>query len=606
MNFKRLDNEIDVSRLIQSLNAAYGTVVIDTETTGLNPRKDKLVDIIISTPDENVAMFPAEYASWLLRLKPSMLLVFQNFKFDLKFLHQVGVDLRPWPIRDTMLMHHLEDEDAEHGLDAYVQRRWSDDYKSVFWAEYPDYESAPLDARLEYACRDTVYTGRWYAELVGSLANLGIPASLIEHVHRLALALYETELKGIRVDTDYLTDLGVQLQLKIQDLLPKMRESALWAVECVENDLWAKQITKAFTPTGHKWKTLPKPEFNFGSPDQLCRLLYDKLELPVQMQRDKKTWKMKRTANDEALEELSGMHPVIEWVREWRGHQKVYDAFVEGTLKQLEDGRVYPTLNVNGTATGRISHSSPNLGQLPASGGVRGIYVPDEGHVLVGADYSQLEIVIAAHFSHDPRLLEILRDGKSQHDLTAGGLGIDRALAKRLNFAMQYLCGPKKVANIVGTTESTGERLWHAYWATYPGLKRFIDSVLDRLDAGEPIVNPFGRQRHFRDFKRPNWSNRAAGRFTRQDRQAFNAIIQGTGSDCTSMAFYLVAEHMEKNKWGRAFITVHDEVLIMPRIEYAAEATEFLKNTMIRVGEIAGLTLPLSVAVTEPMERWLD
>ncbi len=603
MDYKRLITEDEVRALLLHHSLNGGNVGLDTETTDLNPRKAVLKEIVMTGMEPDTAVvFDGKFAPLLNKWLFAGCVILQNFRYDFSVLNQNGIDMRCFKMRDTMLLHHLVDENAPHDLDSIIQARWGDAYKERFWGKYKTITDATETDLVEYACKDVIYMMRHYYECEAELAAQNIPQSLVDHAHRLALALYDTEVHGIQVDLPYLTNVGADLSGKIQGLLPKMRESAEWACQAVELDKWARDINKLWSPKGKKWQTLPKPAFNFGSPDQLASMLYDKLELPVQI-----SWKTKtRTCDDDALEELEGKHPVVAWIREWRGHQKVYDAFIEGTRSQLDGGRIYPSFNVNGTTTGRISHSGPNMGQLPNSGGVRGIYVPDDGCVFVSGDYNQLEVCIGAHFSQDRNLLRIIRDGASLHDITASSLSIPRDSAKTLNFAMQYLCSPYKVKTLLGVDQGEAQHIWNKYWETYDGLKTVIDSCIATIEAGQPIVNPFGRKRRFPGFVRPKYSDPSKGKFCKPHRQAFNALIQGTGGDCMSEAFYKIAEYMRKMKWGKALFTVHDEALIMPKKEYADVATDYMRKAMEDVGKQIGLTVPLRVTVSESMDRWLD
>jgi DNA polymerase-1 len=288
-------------------------------------------------------------------------------------------------------------------------------------------------------------------------------------------------------------------------------------------------------------------------------------------------------------------------IQEYRGYQKTYTAFIEGTLERMRDGRIYPRFNVNGTVTGRISSSDPNMQQLPAKGEwakVRGIYIPDTGNRLITCDYGMLEVVIAAHFSQDPNLLKIIYEGASKHDITAQALGISRSLAKTLNFAMQYQCSPRKVRQIVGCSERESEHIWNKYWETYAGEKRIVDECKQKVDRGEAIVNPFGRRRRFPARFDSQWRREAAYR------QAYSSLIQGTGADCTHWAFYSVGERLVQKRVGVGLFEVHDEIVIQSAINSCAEAADVLKSTMLEAGKVANLTVPLTVDCSEPLVRW--
>lgn len=262
------------------------------------------------------------------------------------------------------------------------------------------------------------------------------------------------------------------------------------------------------------------------------------------------------------------------------------------------DGRIYPSFNVCGTATGRISHSNPNMGNLPSSCGIRGIFIPDPGFVFVSADFSQLEVCISAHFTRDANLLKIVNEGASMHDITAAGLNIKRELAKTLNFAMGYGCSHFKVAKTLGVSAAEGKKAYDKYWETYSGQKRVMDECSRKVDSGEPIVNPFGRRRRFEVKKRPGWDSAY--------RQAWNALVQGTGSDLTSRALYLADEKLRESGIGRALFSVHDEIICQAKKEFSNEAERVLIDTMEFVGHEIGLTVCLKAQGSGPCDRWVD
>lgn len=584
MNFRRTSLKGDILDAIDYRNSV-GYVVLDFETTDVNPRKAKLLDIQMLGKDE-VLMFSGEFLPLLQNLHCTQ--VYHNFRYDWHVAYTHGVDFRGSPVKDTMLLHHLDDENAEHGLDAIVQANWQDAYKEVFWSKYKTYEEASDEDKLVYACKDIIYTDKLYR----MLEDRGILPSLSEHVHRLALSLYDTEIKGLNLDIDYLANLGTRYQGKIDALLPQLRDCVLPQIEAIEFKMWDEELSKRKTDAGKE--RVPRPVFSFDSSKQLKELLYTELGLPTQF--NEKTKNV--STDDAALEKLEGTHPVIHLLREYRESQKIMGTYIEGILDRQENGRLYPSFNVNGTATGRISHSNPNMGNWPSGGGIRAAIVPEPGHVFIGADYSQLEVCLAAHFSRDKALLEIVEQGKSQHDITAAALGIERHMAKTVNFAMQYRCSHFKLMKILGISEEEAKVVHAKYWETYSGLRRLMSQCDRKVDNGTPIVNPFGRQRRFESGRRQVWD--------KAYRQAFNALIQGTGGDLTNRAFYLISEQLKQLGWGRGLFTIHDEILIEVKKEHAVDAEKQLVYAMKQVGKEINLTVELKVEASGPMNKWED
>jgi DNA polymerase-1 len=601
--FIRIASRDEAWALVERFNAASLPVVLDIETTGLE-RTDTILSVQLCQAGNYEAYYLSDSYDVLEALRVP--LVLHNFKFDFAFLLRAGVDLRNvvvrdgasfggTPLRDTMLMHHLLDENAGHSLDELVQEKWNDNYKEAFWGRNKTFQEAPSEDQLDYACRDVVYTGLIYSDLAEKIGLSGVPESLVIHIHRLALALYDTEVRGVRVDLDYLVKTGDALTVKIDSAHEAMRAAAP-EVELVENEVWLEELEKRKTPRGKAG--VKRPSFNWDSGKQLQQLIYGELGVKPVERKSKTTKKFSPTLDDGALEELADAHPVIALLRDYRGDQKVFGSFIEGTLSRHVGGRIYPSFHVNGTVTGRISSSNPNLQQLPSSGGVRGIYCADDGHLLVGCDYSQLEVVVAAHYSHDPALLKIINEGVSKHDITAEGLGVARQTAKKLNFAIGYGATEFKVKEILGCSQDDARGALRRYWEVYAGEKKVIDECSALVDKGLPIVSMFGRQRHFPAKFINSYAKQRAYR------QAYNSLIQGTGSDITHRAFYETAAFMETNKLGRALFEVHDEIIIQAHKGWLEEARDGLVRIMTEAGSV--LSVKLGCECSEGAPRWTD
>lgn len=496
-----------------------------------------------------------------------------------------------------MLVDHLVDENRSHSLDSHIQEISQSTYKKDFWDKYDNWNNAPDNDKYNYVMWDVIYTQLADSRILESARVQGISANLVMHVHKLAEALLETRLKGIRVDVSKLVELGTELTGQISSCQEKMLETSQPHREMLELNLWAEAIEKAYTPKGKKWRSIPKPVLNFSSSIQVGKLLYDYMLLPEQ--KNSKT--RNRTVDDDALEKLGDAHPLLPELRNFRKYSKMQAAFIDGIRDKLEGNRIYPDFNINGTVTGRLSHSNPNMAQIPASdewAKIRNVFIPEEGYDLISADYGMLEVVIAAHYSQDENLLKIIKEGASKHDITAASLGVDRASAKILNFALQYQCGPNKVAKILGVSGKEGQYYFDKYWETYKGEKEVIDACKDMVNNGEPIVTLYGRHRRFpKKFENP-WEREAAYR------SAYSALIQGSGADLTSEAFYLIAAWLKEKGLGSAWFTVHDEVIVQADRAATGLISKQLEHYMKDVGRARGLSIDLIVEVSEPSKFW--
>ncbi len=578
MNITKVETDEEAKTILSTWKHPYA--VLDTETTSLDPFVATVVSYTVAVPSgEDVYFFPGHFLTTLKELKVP--LVLQNFKYDFAVCYRNGVDLRiNGLLHDTMLLDHLVNEENEHSLDAMVKRHFNDPYKEVFWGlrvrtvqkrmevvteycehcedmdrewscgcckkelklvdvqeeyKYEKIEDATEEELIEYSGKDAGYTAKIYLKLV-----FDVPIVLAEQVRQFALALYDTELRGIAVDLPYLNEKGVDLGSKLTLLESQFKESCLLDIETIELELYEKELDKRKTIKGKA--SVRRPRFNLASTAHICTLLYDKLRLP-----ERKSKKGSRTVDDAALESLAEGHPAVQNLRLYRESYKVKTSFIDGTLEKMRGNRIYPSFNINGTVTGRISSSSPNMQQLPRDGGVRGIYIPDPGYVFLSYDYSQLEVTLAAHFSRDPNLLRIVSEGASQHDITAEGLGITRNLAKTVNFAMQYGAGVQKIQLVLGCTEVEAQRAYDNYWLTYKGLHQFIQECHRKIEVGEPLASPFGRVRHLPSKPQIDEEHGDSGFYSKRDkafvywrdiywrgvlRQGPNSLIQGTGADC--------------------------------------------------------------------------
>lgn len=593
MKFERLTTYEQVLAVIKWHSTHSYHVVLDVETTSKDARAAHLLDIQLSGTEEgHVVMFGAEHREVLLKLAPGVTLVAHNAKYDLHVLYRHGVNLLDRPFRCTVLMGHLVDENREsYKLDSYVRELYGSNYKD-FWEKYKSYEEAPEEERLEYGCRDVAYSAKLYERLREFLAQSTIPDSLVESVHNLQRSLLQTEIEGIRVDEGYLTEKGVEVKLQLDAIQPRMRELAKDEIEILELKMWLEEISEF--KTDKKKASTVKPTFNFGSAGQLAALLYGRLGITPQHNE-----KTKRVSTDyDSLCKVVGEHPVVAEIQKYRDLSKTYDAFIVGIGDKIKSGRVHPEFRVNGTKGARISHSNPNLGQLPASGGIKGVFVPDEGYVFGEFDYGQLEVCVEAHLTQDRNLLSIVRDGVSKHDITAKSLGIDRSLAKTLNFAMQYWCSSHKVKSLLKCSDKEAELIYNKYWETYSGpakLKAWSDK---QIDDGKDLVDMFGRRRRFGVRKRRVWD--------KDYRSGYNFLVQSPGGQMTNNAFYVANNWLREKGMGKGVLTVHDSCLMSFKKGHEELCAKFVEQYMITEGLIAELTVPLKVTYSGPMERWLD
>jgi DNA polymerase-1 len=498
-----------------------------------------------------------------------------DLKFDAIVLGRSGITLRGIGI-DTMLAsylldatrsgHPLEDTALEHlGYKAITEDslcgRGS---KAIPLGDLP-----PAGA-LTFAGERTDLALQLSQKLVPMLRD----AELLDVYSRiekpLLPVLVDVERAGVRIDT---SALAVQSQHLEREL------SAISA--------------RIFDLAGEP--------FNIASPPQLSRILFDKLQLPA-LRRNAKT----RTASTAAdvLEELARSHELPQLVLDWRELQKLKGTYVDA-LPQLvnpETGRLHTCFNQAVAATGRLSSSDPNLQNIPIRTGmgreIRKAIIAEPGHVLISADYSQIEFRVLAHMADDPVLVEAFREGADFHERTALKIfGADsgrdphalRSTAKMVNYALLYGKTAFTLAKDIDTTPQEAQAFIDAYFAGFPKVRAFIDSTLEQARTSGVVKTLFGRRRLVPELTSRNVQIRQAA-----EREAVNMPIQGTAADILKLAMIDTHAALARVPTARMILTVHDELLFEVSADRAEETAALVRE---RMQGAAQLNVPLTVDV---------
>ena len=352
-------------------------------------------------------------------------------------------------------------------------------------------------------------------------------------------------------------------------------------------------------------------DFNINSPKQLSEILFDKLQLPT-LRRNAKT----KTASTavEVLEELALAHELPRLILEWRALQKLKGTYIDA-LPQLvnpDTGRVHTCFNQAVAATGRLSSSDPNLQNIPIrtelGRQIRRAFTAEPGHVLISADYSQIELRVLAHLSEDEALIEAFQRGEDIHDRTALKVfGADSGLAehelrrraKIINYALLYGKTAFTLAKDIGVTQQAAQEFINAYFAGFPGVRRFIDSLLETARETHVVKTMFGRRRLVPELTSRNGQIRGAA-----ERVAVNLPIQGSAADVLKRAMIDVHAALPSIAGGRLrmILTVHDELLFEAPKAAAEESAAAVRGIMERA---VPLRVPLTVDVGIG-ENWKD
>lgn len=352
----------------------------------------------------------------------------------------------------------------------------------------------------------------------------------------LIQTLFHMEQRGIKVEKDELKEYGNKLGVRLKELEAEI-----------------------FSMVGET--------FNLNSPKQLGEVLFDKMKIPG----GKKTKTGFSTAAD-VLEKLAADYPVVNYILEYRQLAKLKSTYADGLAVYIkDDGRIYGKFNQTIAATGRISSTEPNLQNIPIKMAlgreIRKVFIPEDDFVFLDADYSQIELRVLAHLSDDKRLLEAYKQDKDIHKITASQVfhtpfeevtSTQRSNAKAVNFGIVYGISSFGLSQDLSISRKEASEYIDKYFKAYPGIKIFLDKLVEDAKENGYTITHFGRRRPIPELKSSNFMQRSFG-----ERVAMNAPIQGTAADIIKIAMIKVDKRLiEGNLKSRLILQVHDELLI--------------------------------------------
>jgi DNA polymerase-1 len=567
-----------------------GEVSLDTETTSLSPVEAELVGMSFSIkegegwylPLLSRGMFSEEYldpALSLSRLKPLLTdpkvrKIGQNIKYDLLVLLNYGIELAGVAFDTMVASYLLSPNDRRHNMDDLAEKYLN--YKTITFKELVGtgksaipVEEVPLDKISEYAIEDADITYRLYNIFRRKIDDEDLLKLFNEIEMPLVPVLADMERAGVKIDTAYFK----KLEVKNRELLKQVEE-------------------KIYADAGQA--------FNINSTRELSRVLFDTLRLKPQ----RKT-KTGLSTDIRVLESLQGSHPIIDNLISYRSLSKLKNTYIDALPKLVspKTGRIHTSYNQTVVATGRLSSSDPNLQNIPIRDemgkSIRRGFVPEKGHVLLSADYSQIELRVAAHLSGDANMIRAFNDGIDIHAMTASsvfGVPMDgvtpdmRRQAKVINFATIYGVSPFGLSQQAEIGVKEAAEFIRIYFETYPGFKKFIDETIEFARANGYVKTLLGRKRGIDEIDSDTSFRREGA-----ERVAINTPIQGTSADMIKIAMINISDDIKrKNMKTRMIMQVHDELVF----EVPEEELDQAKTMVVdRMEHALDLAVPVKVDV---------
>jgi len=595
----------DLAALEGWAEAAYGAgrVAVDTETTGLDAMQAELVGVSLCIEPGHACYIPLAHrpadgdlmgempqqiplADALGVLKPlledpAVMKVGQNLKYDMLILAREPYDIAIAPLDDTMLMSFVLDAGAHgHGMDELSQLHLGHatiPIKSLIGSGKSQitFDMVPVDDARDYAAEDADITLRLDHVLKPRLVAEHM-VSVYETMERpLAPVLVAMEGRGILVDRAELARLSADFATRMSAL---------------EVDI-------------HKLAGHP---FTIASPKQLGEVLFGEMGLPGA----KKTKTGAYATGADILEDLAGQgHDLPARVLDWRQLAKLKSTYADALVEQInpQTGRVHTSYAMAGAATGRLSSTDPNLQNIPVRSEegrkIRRAFVPQEGHVLMSADYSQIELRLLAHVAAIAPLVEAFQAGADIHAMTAAQVfgieqdGMDplmRRRAKAINFGIIYGISPFGLARQLGIPQGEAKAYIETYFERYPGIRDYMEDTKAFARTNGFVETIFGRRCHVRGIGERNPARRGFA-----ERQAINAPLQGSAADVIKRAMIRMQPALdEAGLAARMLLQVHDE-LIFEVPEAEIEATTAVVKRIMEAAPLPAreLAVPLTVDV---------
>jgi len=592
--YQYVNSKLAAKKLLKKL-LQQKSVCFDTETTSINALEAELVGIAFSWSKGKgyYLALPENRAEVLEILEPfksffehsEIEKIGHNLKYDLKVLRNYDVRVNA-PLFDTMIAHYLINPDMRHNMDTLAETYLNYSAQSITeligkkGKNQGTMREVPLEKQTEYAVEDADIT----LQLKKHFQEEMTAAKTIELYQKVELPLVSVltsmECEGINLDVPFLKSLSFSLTEDIQKLEATIFEVAGEA-------------------------------FNLASPKQLGLILFDKLKL---IDKPKKTKTGQYSTAEDVLSYLAKDHPIIKEILDWRSLQKLQNTYVDALPNEIDSKtrRVHTVYNQAVASTGRLSSNNPNLQNIPIrterGKQVRKAFIPrDDNHLLLAADYSQIELRIIAALSGDEEMLSAFQNNEDIHRTTAAKVfnvplkdvtREQRSNAKTVNFGIIYGVSAFGLSQQTNLNRNESKELIETYYATYPKLRAYIQDQINFARDHGYVSTVLGRRRYLKDINSQNAIVRGAA-----ERNAVNAPIQGSAADIIKLAMIAIQDRLQNEKWkSKMLLQVHDELVFDVPKEEVNALSEMVKSEMENAFEI---NVPLVVDVGVG-NNWLE
>jgi len=585
--------DISLDELITRLTAQE-EYCFDTETTSLDYFTLNIVGLSFSYKATEAYYVPCPAdeegtKNILNKLKPLLedtqkLKIGQNVKFDMHVLRKYGINVA-LPIYDTMLAHYLAEPDLKHGMD-YLSETYLG-YTPVSIEELigkkgkgqGTMRDVELDKIAEYAAEDADITYQLRGVISPMVKERELETVLNNIEHPLIPVLAAMEHEGVKIDEGFLRDYSTVLAKDIEALQ-----------------------TEIYDMAGLK--------FNIDSPKQMGEVLYKHLNIP----QDKKTATGQASTSEDVLSKLAAEYPIAARILDYRELAKLKSTYVDSLPELINPvtGRIHTTFNQTIAATGRLSSIGPNLQNIPVrterGRQMRKAFIPrDSEHVLLSADYSQIELRIVAEMSGDKGMTEAFQQKLDIHTATAAKVynvpyeevtKEMRYKAKSVNFGIIYGQGAFGLAANLGIPRAEAKSIIENYFAQFPGIKEYMNYNIDFAKKNGYVKTIMGRRRYLKDINSSNFTVRGFA-----ERNAINAPVQGSAADMIKIAMINIHEEFRKHNFrSRMTLQVHDELVFDALIEEVETIKPIIMDKMINAIQTK---VPIEVGIGTGA-NWLD